>query len=617
MTNKQLTYQYPNEIFDNISYYLTAKQRGVCQAVCRSWRILFIPPQYRHIQLKGRRQFNQFYNSLNTNFLGHYVRRLSVDDVYMTASELNSLPALCPNLVELSFHGKSMDVSSLERCSQFTETPFSQWKYLRRLTGLQDLTVIKCLLQSSSSPLPSLTYLSVSFQAHDMSFKEEFLRGLHRAQSLQSLSLDHAILSLADMEIIHSSCPNLQKLQLTNTRLEPIGHTIQEKRAVANQLFSPALYMETFEFKNSGDLYQDYEWLYYFSLKYIHLVRLELWCEYSVNTPYPEVLPTVSDLEERCVALASLGMHCLYLKSVKLLNITMNQWLFQAMDHVGTQLEEIALGDMSDNTIDILQYLGQSNQNVSSLTLWGWPSLCIQETMAETISILGQCSDRLSSLTLSMQFSGIRNSPIPIDLLLSSCSKLKYLKLDNTQVTLVSSIERAKDAMKLDTNVYGRPQMYHISFENGSFRNAVFEYLAIRCPNLAKLEVTSCALIEGHPSEKEVKIHMPHHTFESINMSFIRPPSNQYYLKQANDICLFNISQLKNNDLYRVYELVDYEKFTSSLTFNYEQKQLEFMRPTKYISYGNVSSADQYIGPSVSIQCQAISKLKIGGLWAI
>ncbi|CAO3643220.1 unnamed protein product [Mucor hiemalis] len=612
MTNNHLTYQYPNEIFDNISYYLTAKQKGVCQAVCRSWRILFIPSQYRYIKLEGRRQFNQFYNSLNPNFLGYYVRRLSVDDVYMTTQELDSLPALCPNLVELSFN----DVNTLHDPNLFTQA-FSYWKNLRRLTGLQDLTAIKYFLQSPSSPLSSLTYLSISFQAHDVSFREDLLRGIRQAKNLQNLSLDYAILALSHVEAIHDACPNLQKLQLTNTKLEPIGHTVHEKRAVAKQVFSPALSMETFEFKNGGDLYQDYEWLYYFSLKYPNLIKLELWCEYSVNTPDPEVLPTATDLEERWGALASLGMRCFQLKSVKLLNITMNQWLFQAMDHVGTQLEDIALGDMSDNTIDILQYLGQCNQNVSSLTLWGWPSLCIPETMAETISVLGRCSDRLSSVTFSMQFSGIKNSPMPIDLLLSSCSKLKYLKLDNTQVTLVSSIDRAKDALNHNKDLYVRPQLYHISFENGSFRNVVFEYLALRCPNLAKLEITSCALIEGHPSEKEVKIHMPHHAFESISINFIRPPSSHYHLKQAKDICLFDVSQMKNNDLHRVYELVDYEKFTSNLTFNYEQKQSEFTRPTKYVNYGNLFGADECSGPLVSIQCHVVTEFKIGGLWVI
>ncbi|EPB84398.1 hypothetical protein HMPREF1544_08835 [Mucor circinelloides 1006PhL] len=615
----QLQYDhYPLEIFDNVAYYLTTKQKGICQSVCRSWRKLFTPSQYRHIHVRGRRQFSQFYQSLEPGFVGHYVRRLSVNDVYMTAHELNSLPMLCPNLIALSFNGKSMD-QSLEQEQQLEEyASFAPWSHLRRLTELQDLTVTNYLLKCPCSPLSSLTHLSIRLNDNDQSTtKIDFFASLHKATDLVNLSLDSVSLSLSDIETIHQACPHLQKLRLVNVHLEPIGSTVQEKRAVATYLCQPAKFMRTFEYQNGGDLYDCYEWLYYFANKYMYMENLELWCEYSVDTPH-RVPPSASDLEERYGALARLGMTCRSLKSIKFLNITMNYWIFEALDSMGTQLESIALGDMTDNTIDMLQYLGESRQNVSSLILWGWPSLCIQETMEETIAMIGQCSERLSSLVFSMRFSGIKNSPVPIDMLLKYCSNLSYLKLDGTQAALLSSTDMARDALVNNPSSFVRPKLNHLVLENGSFLNELFEYLSIRCPNLTKLEIGSCALI-GECSQMEVKVNMPHHAFDMISISHIRPPTRYHHNTVPGDIRLFDVSLSNANttrkNSHQLYELTDYEKYADSLTFHYEQKPLETNRPTKYILHSNPD--DRPAGPFVSIQCQNLTELNIGNFWVI
>ncbi|KAI9471804.1 MAG: hypothetical protein EXX96DRAFT_611124 [Benjaminiella poitrasii] len=610
---------FPLEIFDKISFYLTNKQRGICKSVCRSWRILFTPSQYRHINIRGRRQFRQFYNSLQFGIAGHYVRRLSVDDVYMSTEELEALPFLCPNLVALSFNGKSINNSQQQNSTNQNEIPYSRWKHLRRLTELQGFTITTYLLRAHSSPLLSLTHLSIRFDPIQNTMKNEFLASLHRAEDLVSLSLDSITLSLTEIEAIHHSCPYLQKFRLINATLKSIGTTIEEKRAVGSYQFIPARHMKTFKFENSGDLYENYEWLYYFAVKYNALEDLELWCEYSVDHP-SRLPPTLQDLEERYIALARLGMHCRSLKSIKLLNITVNCWLFEAMDRVGTQLDSIALGDMTDNTIDLLQHLGQSQQNISSLTLWGWPSLCIQETMEETIAMLGQCSHRLSSLTFSMRFSGIKNSPIPLDLLLNYCTHLKYLKLDNIQVTLAFPLNMTMETATINPDLLLRPELEHLVFENGSFRNEIFNYVGIRCPRIKKLEIDSCALI-GDCSEMEVKITMPRNTFEIISINHLRPPTFYHHSKPASDIRLFDVTILderkqKQHKFWRqIYELSEYEKYTGSLSFAYEQKPLETCRPTQYICYEDVNERPE--GPWVSIQCYSISELNIGGFWVI
>ncbi|KAI9271220.1 hypothetical protein EDC94DRAFT_597522 [Helicostylum pulchrum] len=617
MVTEQLVYNYPHEIFDHISCYLTNRQKGVCRTVCQSWRLLFTPSQYRHIQVRGRIQFYQFLQALASG-VGHYVKRLSVDDVYMTAMELESLPYLCPNLVSLSFNGKSLDTAgSVTSGKELLDNPFSQWKYLRHLTELQDLSVAYYLLNTPYSPL---THLSIRLQLKNKAMKTDFFTSLHKATKLESLSLDSISLSLSEMEAIHNACPRLQNIRLINANLEPIGNSVvKEKRCIsAVRHFDSARHMKSFELQNGTGLYENYEWLYYIGTKYPNLTHVQLWCAYSVNTPSPDVLPTDDELREKYEAIASIGTKCHDLKSASFMNVLMNHWLFEEMDNVGTKLESITLGDMTDNTIGLLQCLIRSKQNVKSLTLWGWTSLCIQETMEETVVMIGQCSDRLSSFTFSMQFSGVKNAPIPLNLLLSKCPKLKYLKFDNIQATLMCPKIILEDYFGDNDSRFIKPQLQHLVFENGSFRNEIFKYLSLNCASLEKLDIGSCALIGEYYAEMDIKIHMPHHTFKCISIKHARPPSHYYHVKQASDIRFFDVLLSKEPQSNGLYELKGYETFNSSLTFEYEQKPLEYSRPTKYINHQNTSDVNQQpSSPFVSIQCHALTELNIGDFWII
>lgn len=614
MGTEQLVYNYPHEIFDQISCYLTNRQKGVCRTVCQSWRLLFTPSQYRHIQVRGRRQFYQFLRAMASG-VGHYVKRLSVDDVCMTATELESLPYLCPNLVSLSFNGKSLGSKSVTNGKESLETPFSQWKYLRRLTELQDLTVAYYFLNTPYSPL---THLSIRLELNNKAMKTNFFTSLHKATELESLTLDSISLSLSEIEAIHNACPRLQKIQLINANLEPMGNSIDKKKSIsAMRHFYSVKHMKSFELQNGTGLHENYEWLYYISTKYPNLTHVQLWSTYSVNTPSPDIPSTDDELRERYEAIASIGTKCRDLKSASFMNVLMNHWLFEEMDNVGTKLESITLGDMTDNTIELLQCLIRSKQNVKSLTLWGWTSLCIQETMEETVVMIGQCSNRLYSFTFSMQFSGVKNAPIPLNLLLSKCPKLKYLKFDNIQATLMCPKSIIEDYFGDNESRFIKPQLQHLVFENGSFRNEIFKYLSLNCANLEKLDISSCALIGEYYAEMDIKIHMPYHTFKCISIRHARPPSHYYHVKQASDIRFFNVLVSKEQQYSGLYELKDFEAFNSSLTFDYEQKPLEYSRPTKYINHKNICEANQPSSPFVSIQCDALTELNIGDFWII
>ncbi|KAI8981720.1 hypothetical protein BDF20DRAFT_862828 [Mycotypha africana] len=660
---------FPLEICNRIADYLSNKQISECRTVCRAWHRLFTPSQYRHIHLRGRRQFVQFYQSVKMDIVGHYVRRLSVDNVSLTREELHSLPLLCPNVVEFSFNNKQTVVPALARPvtssgyfdeeeeqeqqeqhpmdidTNTTTNTFIEWKHLKRLTELNGLTVLNHLLQAPETVLSSLTHLSVSLkESNDNSnnsnnnsgssssrLKQEFFTALSKASRLIDLSLDAITLTLSEMEMIHTVCPLLQTLRITNVHLAPMDSSSsnEEKRSIIalNPSIQLAYTMRAFKYQNGGDLYMNYEWLYYIARKYPQLEELELWCEYSVDLVSDEYDAEDSvrqrELAERYAALTHIILSCgRTLTSLQLMHLPMNEWLFEAMDHMGTRLEHFSVGDMTDHTLNLLQHLAASKQNVSSLTVWGWPSLCLQDTMEETIRWIGRCSHRLQTLTFSMRFSGIKNFPMPVDLLLDVCPQLTSLTCEGVQVTAnsadVSVMAFAREARRTASDAFLRPCLKTLVLKNGSFRNAFFTYLSLRCPRLNVLEITSCTLIDRVASDIKVNMDMPHHCFQRVSIDFLRPPSHYHHNSTPQDIRLFDVSVKEEREedappRRRLLELVNYERYSPDLEFDYKQRTFELTRPIHYVDY----TERGYLPPGfvIVINCQKLNELHIGNIW--
>ena len=584
-------YNCPTEIIHSILSYLTSKDKGVCQLVCHSWKSFSVASQYRKVQIKGKKQFVLFYSTLNSvESLGKHIKHLSVDGVDLDTHHVRFLQIVCPYLVEFAFQGKP----EMNTCQ---DTMLSSWKHLRRITNTNH-----SVMTTNESTI--LTHLSVCLKLDD-SLKTIFLHQLTYSRDLVELSIDSVTLSVLDFESIHRACPKLVTLLLSNAILLPIGDTAEEKRAVAHDHYTQARYLKKFHLNNTSDLDQDYEWLYYFAQKYKNLTELHLWNKYTTDAP--ETSPTTEELEERYKAMAAIGLSCTQLLSLKLFNISANHWFFDAMDKAGTRLNSIALGDMTENTLDLLHCLRTSNQQVTSLTLYGWPSLCIEDVLKEVLTVIGGCSNQLFSFALSMCFSGIRNSPVSVDLILKHCPSLISLDLDYVQAVMRQEEEKMKNkggGVKSPLTRFG--------LINGSFRNDLFTQLSKRCPDLVTLKMESCSFIGNHSKETEVKIDMPYHVFESIHLNHIRPWAQLHCSQQAQDIQLYKLNtSIKHN---QVYELTGYESYQSCAVFDYEQKQLEYKRPTKYVQHKDLTSHKKLF---VSIHCHYLKELIISDFWII
>ncbi|KAI8881672.1 hypothetical protein K501DRAFT_141971, partial [Backusella circina FSU 941] len=494
----------PIDIADTISHNLTQKQIGSCRSVCKTWEYIFTSPLYRHVQIRGRNQFNLFYQSLfSVTRPGVHLRQLLLDDVSLTDDELDQLGVQCPYLVEFIYQGKSISDHPSTAAGGY-------WQHLRRLSEQHDLSLACRLLDSPSC---NLTQLSVCFSEQKWN-KSELLPLLMNAKQLESLSLDTLQLSYIELEQIHQVSPNLNKLQLLNTRLGEITDSD------ANEI-TPSVKTASFEFHNGVGL-DNVNWLRYFRLKYPNLRHLSLW-----NSDSPSIAPTSSiELQEYYRAIADFVMSCTQLKSAEFFNVLMNEWVIQGMEEAGIELDSLALSDMTDYTLHLLEVVCASTLNIRSLTLWGWPSLCIPEMMKEALSRIGHCSNRLTHLCFSMAHSGIINAPLPIDVLLDKCGSLDSICLENTQLILTAPMEMMREAVGRHPNGFPRPKLRSLKIQNGAFRGEVFDYLAYRCQEIRHLEIDSSAHI--YQKSETLYINMPHNEFDTFCINSVNTPHSHH-----------------------------------------------------------------------------------------
>jgi hypothetical protein len=414
-----------------------------------------------------------------------------------------------------------------------------------------------------------LTELSVCFSDQKLD-KSDLLPLLTNAKQLESLSLDTLQISCVELERIHQACPHLQKLRLVNSELGEIdGH----------DEIMPSEKTESFEFHNGFGL-DEVAWLRYFRLKYPNLKHLGLWNNDDLYiTP---VNPIVLNAYYRAVA--DLVMSCSHLKSAEFYNVLMNEWVIQGMEEAGIALDSLALSDMTDYTLYLLEVICASTLNIKSLTLWGWPSLCIPALMKEALTRIGHCSTRLHHFCFSMAHSGIINAPLPINVLLDKCGSLESLCLVNTQLLLTSPMDMMREAVGRNANDFPRPKLTTLKIQNGAFRSDVFDYLAYRCQSIRHLEIDCCAHIQKH--SERLCIDMPHHEFDMFLINSVnKPPLTRYSAYSRFDICQSN--------QHRFYEL------------NMTSKE----RPTQ------LKSRDQLGDPLLVIHCKSVKQVYLDGFW--
>ncbi|KAI8380372.1 hypothetical protein BD560DRAFT_487628 [Blakeslea trispora] len=587
---------YPIEVIELIANHLTARQKGVCQMVCRSWRYLFISLQYHHVQLLGQNQLNLFIQSIQASDLGgSCVRQLHLDDSMLRYEQLITLLNYCPKLVSLSYKKDMTTQDDIHK-----QMLLSRQIHLKRLIEFQGLDVTHCLLYGPSTSHPQIVQLSLSFEGFTKVTKEDLISRLDMLPNLLDLSLDSVCLSFSDLEAIHTSCNRLRELTFSNTTMCPEAADVADKMTIENKVFVPAKSLHSFRLANVTDLNAHFEWMFYIAKKYPHLHHIELWHTFSVSKPIEEEMDV--EIIDTCrYALSQIGKHCSLLKTAKFLSVHVDQRLFDELDAAGAKLEAISLGDMCDWNLSLLSHLGASQQNITHLTVWGWPSLCIPGEMEKLFSILSHSSNQLKHLSISMQFAGIKNSPFPLDQLLILCSNLCSVELDGFRVLCRPINHNDQLAPSI--------QLTHLAIRNGCFDASLLNRVGSLCQHMESLVLDSCDVI-GESHNKQLLIHLPDKRLKSIHLNYLYfPEAYHRFGTKSNGLEWFDVTITSRKIQHRLFELKEYEYYCSDLSFNYEQKQHPLYRPTQCIDHGD-ARIEQH-SPLVFIHCKALDELKI------
>ncbi|CAO3673755.1 unnamed protein product [Rhizopus stolonifer] len=428
------------------------------------------------------------------------------------------------NLPKLCPNIVKLKLNTVELAGTINNPLFSEWEHLKRLD--QNLT--------QHHSLSNLYHLSIYLHIQSL---DSIIPLLSASNCLKVLSIHSGNLSLDELEIIHTICPKLQELYLINIKMD---------HRFAGTLSPPALHMQTLEAKDVQGLDQ---WLLYFASKYPNLKHISLWHKHSVYHPISS-LP-LEALEIQWRDLAQIGYSCRALESVSFLNISVNPWFFEALDRSETSLVH-------------------SDQQPTHLTLWGWSSLCIPEMMEETMTLVNQCSSRLKSFEFSMEFSGILYAPLSLDILFATFGQLSQLSLGYVQL--------------ISTPIH-KIILKRLLLKESAFFNHLFDHLSSLCPRLTDIKLESCSLIDG--TQGDVRIHMPHHKLQSLDISRTRPFSTRFHRSLMKEIKFFQVLTKRRRHFY---ELIDYEGH----------------RPAGY-----TLSTEQ--SPYVSICCESIDELRIAG----
>ncbi|KAI8976930.1 hypothetical protein BDB01DRAFT_899061 [Pilobolus umbonatus] len=91
----------PLEILDIICVHLTKRDLKNSSRVCKSWQSVFIRLLYTEIVLRSIHQLNQFHFAVNSNHVGHHVRKLNMSALNVSSKVFYDIMAHCPYIVTL------------------------------------------------------------------------------------------------------------------------------------------------------------------------------------------------------------------------------------------------------------------------------------------------------------------------------------------------------------------------------------------------------------------------------------------------------------------------------------------------------------------------------------
>ncbi|KAI9354467.1 hypothetical protein BD770DRAFT_445118 [Pilaira anomala] len=494
----------PNEIFFQISALISWQDQKTCMLICISWHQRFRSIILKNVYLSTRNQFKYFLSRLHNSYteqdpFGLLIRRLTLGThVGLTNEEFNQLPTLCPFLEYFDFNPRLWNYFS------YTKN-LARWRYILRFPSMQRLKLTVPILRDAGN---SITQLEMSPIIVDelASTKCNIISILTYTPNLISLKLYNGLIasqnmSISEFESIHSLCPRLETLHLksfdahllssdnylveidtlpTATKLKELHLDISinseeflnywahkysqiETLDIQLRLLEPEYYHETVQPENS-------QMKESFALMATSFTRLQNLTAYFDEKYFP------------CdVFLRGINSNSIQMKSVSL--------YFSNFDYHRRSARNFKL--LLKNSLHTMKHVEISNWDRS----WDYEQ--------DILVPMGKCTG-LESLSLSPQPGAL--TEFDVDTILDYCAHLKKLALAYTYNLFIINEDKRSPHPLLE-----------LSLRYTMVNNKLFNYLAMRCPNLNKLDILH--MTKPFDNNIQVKIDMPHHSFKYIHIA--------------------------------------------------------------------------------------------------
>ncbi|KAG0168078.1 hypothetical protein DFQ28_005365 [Apophysomyces sp. BC1034] len=506
----------PIELVDIIGTYLAHEDHYTCVIVSREWYILFRRLLYQSVTVKNRNQFHWFYKKVDQESnsprpIGNCVKDLNIYCNKLTMEEITRIPMLCPYVDSLDvdwtiwqhFAQGHDSLPAQELVHPIMTTLLSSWK-LARLT-------LDCFRLSYAIDIAAV--LSCVPNLHSLSFR--------------NLRYDFY---LHDIEKIHACCPLLESLHIRCYALI----TYPARQFTDNPIHSEsARRMKRLFIQFNDNRAVTAGWYEYVARKYPNIEELhfETPDKYGIG-------PMDYGDNARFEAFDMLARNCHRLRTVRMTRFNIENRFFKVFDDADSRLEQISC-KLSAHTNNLqagrleFETIRQFRHSLTSLSIV-WSTY--NNPLLGLLSKLGGFQV-LTELTLNLYLGRYHSDDAcMIDSVFEHCTGLRTFVLEQG---ILSFRKAGQDG---DTTVHG---LTSLTLKWVYFDEDALVYVSKRCPQLNRLAMFGC-FPRRASNQTIVQINMPHQTFSTIDVSYLKlgPAWNRH--ARESPIKLFSLTQLEN-----------------------------------------------------------------------
>ncbi|KAI8066439.1 hypothetical protein BC940DRAFT_347713 [Gongronella butleri] len=546
--------QLPLEILQQIGNHLQGNDLVLCCCATKDLYEALYPLLFHRVHLRADRWLAQFMVALDNDrwaplLLGKGARHLTIRWCNLTLDHLQKIADTCPWLVSLDIDSFSWNRLMLDQAekhrarllehgdaSNGENSPptgpmavpllFSASNTNRSVSYAKDIaSLVPLRLDGQNDTRVDISRVIFGRVLHLMLRYHDCLTTLHlnlndglsgaldvynlldQVPQMQHLSLSHAfhILTITDIEYIHSACRHLKSLELSGFCLNRL--LIGQHHHIVK---CTSLERLVIRFSSGWSFY--WHWLWYFGKKYSSSLK-DLVCSCSTSMGMHRVDDDAETIEN-CYAVFA-DQHAASLERLHLINLATSHAFWEHMSERVAQKKDKAPSTMllTDATVTHPQINGDMrivrmisdyvHQSVRALTL-SLPGFTENGrnggSVHDVCRDFGRCQ-HLTSLTLKLPpfiFSppDRSTSGIPLDFLLAQCRHLTSLSVDHGTLTITN------------TPSFNHP-LRTLTLNNVMLASAVLTSALVPLINLTSLHMSRCIVQYNYEHPHDLDLPLP------------------------------------------------------------------------------------------------------------